>query len=280
MSLSWVGCRFADSSHTKDERGLVSSATRLERHFVQSSPFGHFVFSKALCVESEPTFVFIEGDGRSWIRGGRVSEDPSPTRAIALELVEAEPSCALAVSRPCTFGLAASDPACEPAVWTLRRYSEDAIRSVVSVIEREVPSDRRIVVVGVSGGGLIAAHVAARVPRVAGLVTLGANLDLSAWLDRHGYTREILGYSPPLEFPLRPGLVVLHVVGEADEVVPPQLTAELVERNGDGVILSLPGADHTCCWGDSWPKIRDRFEHLSRELKNVHPPVGSGPGLP
>jgi len=280
MSLSWVSCRSADSSHLKDERGQAISATRLERHFVQSSPFGHFLFSKALCVESEPIFVFIEGDGRSWIRGGRVSEDPSPTRAIALELVEAEPSCALAVTRPCTFGLAASDPACEPAVWTLRRYSEDAIRSVVSVIERELPSDRQIVVVGVSGGGLIAAHVAVRMHRVAGLVTLGANLDLSAWLDRHGYTREILEYSRPLEFPLRPGLVVLHVVGEADEVVPPELTTELVERSGEGVILSLPGADHTCCWGESWPTIRDRYRQLSREVKNAHSPVGAGSSLP
>lgn len=263
-----------------DERGTVLSATRLERRFVQSSPFGHFLFSKAQCVESELIFVFIEGDGRSWIRGGRVSEDPSPTRAIALELVEAEPSCALALSRPCTFGLAASDPACEPAVWTLRRYSEDAIQSVVSVIEREVPLGRQIVVVGVSGGGLIAAHVAVRVERVAGLVTLGANLDLSAWLDRRGYTREILEYSPPLEFPLRPGLVVLHVVGEADRVVPPELTTALVERTGDGVILSLPGADHTCCWGESWPTIRDRFQQLSRAPKNAPSQVGFRPGLP
>ncbi|MGD8869030.1 MAG: hypothetical protein PVI01_15480 [Gemmatimonadales bacterium] len=249
----------ARSPYSNPSTGQVfaGDGTRLERRTVGPAPFLHVVFSKANCSQADgvATFVFLDGDGDSWIRGGRVSEDPTPAEPIALDLMVHEPSCGLYVSRPCTFGLAAQDSLCEPAVWTLDRYSAAVVDSLTYSIDHLLPPDRPIVLVGWSGGGLIASHIANRIPRVEAIVTLGANLDLEGWVDLHGYTRRLLERSLPTPFPLRKGLIAVHVLGSADDVSPPSLTLALLGEHADETMI-LEGADHRCCWVREWPRIR------------------------
>jgi len=242
------------------------SRVRLDERIVRSDPYLHKVFTKTECEgpDSQFLFAFIAGDGRSWIRAGRVSADPTPTRALAIELMRRADSCGFVISRPCSFGLVEIDPSCEPSVWTTRRYSEDVIRSTAGVISQELGSRRGLILVGVSGGGRIAAHVAARMPEVDAVVTLGTNLDLPGWLDHHGYTREILSYSAPIPGALRSGLISLHVVGTEDAVSPPELTRAWLENRPQGEsLLELEGVDHGEGWIDAWPGVRDRVQQLS-----------------
>jgi pimeloyl-ACP methyl ester carboxylesterase len=173
-------------------------------------------------------------------------------------------SCGIYISRPCSFGLARLDPSCDPAVWTVDRYSRETVESILSAIESEVAEERSIVLVGFSGGGLLASHVAQRLDRAEALVTLGANLDLEAWVGYHGYTREILSRTPASPFPLRTDLVQLHVVGERDAVAPPAMSLALLgvyQADGElAEVLILPDVDHTCCWLREWPGIRETLQ--------------------
>ena len=242
----------------------------LERRRVESALFAHYAFAKSDCRAADGAIlVFLDGDGESWIRAGVVSEDPTPGEPIALELLIADEACGRYVSRPCTFGLARSDPQCNPSVWTLDRYSERAVASLASVLEQVVPEGRPIVLVGYSGGGLLASHLANRVPAVTGVITLAANLDLAAWVAHHGYAPEIVARSPPSPFPIREGVVALHVFGALDAISPASLATAVL--GGESGIVVLDAVDHACCWAREWPRIRAAFQQRTRSSSRMRP---------
>ncbi|MCH7870040.1 MAG: alpha/beta hydrolase, partial [Myxococcales bacterium] len=188
-----------------------------------------------------------------------MSDDPTPQNPIALDLLAAEDSCGIYLARPCSFGLAAADPSCEPLVWTLDRYSERVIESLEGALLEVAPRDRGLVLVGYSGGGLLAAHLANRISRVQGIITLGANLDLGAWVEHHGYLSSIVSRSPAAPFPMRGDLAQLHVFGARDRVSPASISLSFLQRDPRSSELVLESADHTCCWVREWPLIRERF---------------------
>jgi pimeloyl-ACP methyl ester carboxylesterase len=259
MASCAPGLPTADGSGTHE-------ASAFERRVVDSRSFSHVVFSRRGCAASptEPFPVFLDGDGTSWIRDGRVPADPTPRVSVALDLLTADAGCGVVVSRPCTFGLAATDPRCEPAVWTVGRYAEDVIEDLALAIDLVAPADRSILLVGHSGGGLLATHIAARLDRVEGLITLGANLDVEAWSAHHGYTKALAASTPPLPFPLDSRVAQLHVFGGRDATAPIGLAAEALARDPRAGVLVLPSADHVCCWIDTWADVRDAFERARR----------------
>jgi hypothetical protein len=244
---------------------------RLERQRVESAVFAHYTFAKSGCAPDpeQAVPVFLDGDGNSWIRAGVVSEDPTPGDPIALDLLIADEACGLYVSRPCTFGLARSDPRCNPSVWTVDRYSEQAVASLATVLKRVVPAGRPIVLVGYSGGGLLASHLANRLPAVSGVITLAANLDLAAWVAHHGYAPEIVARSLPSPFPIREGVVSLHVFGALDAISPASLSTAVLGRESE--ILVLDAIDHACCWPREWPRIRAAFQQRILSSSRIRP---------
>jgi pimeloyl-ACP methyl ester carboxylesterase len=86
---------------------------------------------------------------------------------------------------------------------------------------------------GYSGGGVLAALLAARVPNTRRLVTVAAPLDLDGWIRLHGYS--------PL--------------GKTDDVVPGYLIRRFVDRQGAARFVEVPGFDHRCCWAKHWASL-------------------------
>jgi pimeloyl-ACP methyl ester carboxylesterase len=232
------------------------------RHLVQSMPYQHYVFEKPDCIprEGDPLFVFLDGDGNSWIRNGRVSEDPTPPDPIALDLLGLESTCGIYIARPCAFGLVRQDEACEPSVWTTKRYSQEIVDSLSGVIDRFVSPGRSLVLVGYSGGGLLASVLSKERTDVVGLMTLAANLDLSAWVAYHGYTAEVLRASAPSPFPQRPGVAQVHAFGSMDGVSPWKIVVGTLDPVARSAIVVLEGADHSCCWATHWPELRELIQ--------------------
>ena len=204
-----------------------------------------------------------------------MSDDPTPQIPIALDLLAADEACGIYLARPCTFGLASTDPGCEPVVWTLDRYSERVIRSLEGALLQVAPKDRALVLVGYSGGGLLATHLANRNPSVEGVITLAANLDLAAWVEHHGYVSSIVARSEGAPFPMRANLTQLHVVGARDRVSPAKIALDFLHRDERSHELLLEGADHTCCWIREWPLIRERFLRL---IDESDPTEAASPG--
>ena len=115
-----------------------------------------------------------------------------------------------------------------------------------------------VVLVGYSGGGAMAALIAARRTDVVAMVTVAGNLDVAGWTAWHRIS--------PLKTSLDPSDFIRelspipqwHFTGADDAVVPSSLVRSFVDRFPDrsnAQIVEVRGFDHRCCWADAWPRL-------------------------
>lgn len=198
--------------------------------------------------------VFIDGDGSPWVdRGRRISADPTPRVPLALGLVAETRGSVLYLGRPCYFALQRR-PVCSPALWTSRRYSSTVVASLVAAASRYSTAHRfnRILLVGYSGGGTLAALMARTMPDVVGLVTIAGNLDPVAWAGSHGYLA-LTGSLDPADTPAPASLAQWHLIGGRDTNVPSSDVARYFAQVPSARIWRYPRFDHVCCWVSVWP---------------------------
>lgn len=200
----------------------------------------------------ETLTVYIEGDGMAWLSRSRPSSDPTPRHPVALELATADPNPGvLVLARPCQFD-GRMDPRCATPYWTNARFAPEIITSIELAIEQAKTraGARHLILVGYSGGGVVAALIAARHPETTGLVTLAAPLDVDGWTDYHEISRLTGSLRPQDEGDGLKTIRQHHFLGSRDEVVPLAVTARY------GTILAgacmkttvIEGFDHSCCW--------------------------------
>lgn len=198
--------------------------------------------------------VYLDGDGRPFVRPGRLARDPTPQDPLTLRLLAMDPNPALYLGRPCYHAMPGP---CETALWTAARYGEAVVESLAhglgSIAARH--PDTRLVLIGYSGGGALAMLAAARVPQVAAVVTLAANLDTGAWTEWHGYPPLSGSLDPARDTP--PALLPrsLHFAGARDREVPPRLQAGFATRTPSATFREIADFDHRCCWARDWPDL-------------------------
>lgn len=207
----------------------------------------------------DDTFVvYIEGDGFAWRNRHTISGDPTPKNPIALSLaVRDSASKVLYLGRPCQYSKAGS-PKCHPRYWSTHRYSPEVARAMDNVVSQVKQKVKAVSVglVGFSGGGVVAALIAARRDDVAWLATISANLDHGAWTSWHGVT-PLDGSLNPADFATElQSVPQLHFVGARDDNVPESVPESYRNRMNDPSlteIIVMPGYDHHCCWVENWP---------------------------
>ena len=238
----------------------IANAAGFIRNTVSGDPFEHLILTENTeGVGYTDLHIYIEGDGSPWIANRWVATDPTPRSPVMLELMQLDPGPTLYLGRPCYFGLQQN---CESVHWTSGRYSETVVESMIVALNTTIEQlDLRgdIVLIGHSGGGVLAMLLAPRIPNVDTLVTLAANLDIDRWTQYHGYSPLLLSLNPATQAPLPDHIVQLHLVGESDSNVPIQLVRPVVDREPDAQLLQYPGYDHNCCWAEIWPSILDRL---------------------
>ena len=204
--------------------------------------------------ESAVLRVYIEGDGAAWPTRFRPPRDPTPTRPVALELAAADTEGSVAyLSRPCQYLDAAELAACAPEYWTSARFSAEVVDAYQQALDDlvSVSGARRLRLVGYSGGGVLAALLAARREDVVQLVTVAAPLRVAAWTAHHGLT-PLQGLDPDMLDGRWPSAV--HFAGDKDDVVPADIVAPHARRTGARLAV-IPGFDHHCCWARDWPRL-------------------------
>lgn len=203
--------------------------------------------------------IYVESDGAPWRLPDEPPADPTPLKAMVLRMAIADPSPAVAyLGRPCQFLEPEELAACNPALWMRGRFSEDAVAATNRSIDRikEAAGATQIKLVGYSGGGAMAALVAARRVDVSCLVTIAAPLDTGAW------TRAI--DVSPLDYSLNPAdiaarlsyLPQTHFRGGRDTLVPPATSSRYLRSARASLVVDKPEFDHVCCWEDVWPQLR------------------------
>lgn len=114
---------------------------------------------------------------------------------------------------------------------------------------------KEVVLIGYSGGGVLAWLMAERIPEVTHLVTIAANLDTDAWARLHGYSALTGSLNPAQRAPLPGHIEQLHLTGSRDRISPANLVKATTARQGGNVEVRMLAVDHRCCWEESWPSV-------------------------
>jgi len=197
---------------------------------------------------SAPLILLIDGDGRAFLDRQHVAADPTPDRSWLLDLAPtlAPLGPVVYLGRPCYYGTN-TDEACTPRLWTLDRYGDAVVASLSKATAALLAPGQRALIVGYSGGGVLAVLVGQRLgERTLGVITFAAPLDVTAWADLHGYSR-LDGSIDPANDPARyTSLCQRHLFGSRDREVPPELVSGW--RWPDDRVTAGLATDHTCCW--------------------------------
>jgi pimeloyl-ACP methyl ester carboxylesterase len=196
--------------------------------------------------------IYLDGDGRPFVRPRQVARDPTPRDPLVLKLLLADPARAIYLGRPCYHGM---NQPCDARLWTTARYGERVVASMTTAVARiiETQPASRVVLIGYSGGGVLAALIAERLNSVDALVTIAANLDIDAWTQHHGFSPLAESHNPARMSGQRLSLRHLHWVGASDDNVPPASQAVMRARVPWAEFRELADFDHRCCWLETWP---------------------------
>lgn len=200
--------------------------------------------------EPQTLWIMIEGDGRAWLNMREPSRDPTPVDAVGWRLAQnISRAKVLYLARPCQFLSSVELQACSVDDWTNARFSEKWVGRLNVAIDdaKRTTHARQIVIAGYSGGGVMAALIAARRDDVAMLITIAAPLDHAAWTAHHGVA-PLTGSLTVLSVRERlMHLPQVHVTGAEDKVVPTGLLQDFLRvypADAPAELVTLPRIDH------------------------------------
>lgn len=244
------------ASSTSIRENLISrfSAKGYKEHVYNTSYFKIFSLEK-ITDPSLPIRIYIEGDGRAYLNKSMASSDPTPIHQTLLELVEEDdyPNI-IYLARPCQYGL--GDEKCTDKYWTLGRFAPQVVNSNNEIIEQL--SDKKLELVGYSGGGEIAVFIASSNPNVVSLRTIAGNIDHEAFTTFHDTTPLYDSVDPSFDIKKISFLPQVHFVGSNDDVVPKQIGEAYRQKqkpNNCTKFITVKGATHSDGWKDQWPQL-------------------------
>ncbi len=237
--------------------------TAKQLHFNQQLQIGS-VYQHRLILNSPATgleafeelHIYLDGDGTPWTTDDRKTEDPTSRSALILELMAKDPSAALLIGRPCYYGLNSS-AFCRDSLWTSQRYSATVVDSMLAAIRQWLSTKKiqKLVLIGYSGGGTLAALLASQLENVSAMMTVAANLDVEAWCQYHGYKGLSASLNPAKDARIPVSVRQIHLAGLQDDNVPAGIIEAFSRSQANSHYVALPEYDHVCCWLDSWPTI-------------------------
>lgn len=260
MSLTTAACTSNDLALRRSQSSKLALDAGWSRTALDAGKFSLIAFTPPDIVQSNTLTIYIEGDGLAWIDPSTPSFDPTPINPIALRLALRDPNQSVAyLARPCQYTRDSEQKNCNARYWTTHRFSTEVIEaSNLAVDKLKARSGaRQVRLIGYSGGGAVAALLAARRNDVAMLVTVAGNLDHLAWTNLHGITPlsgslNAADYSRTLQ-----SIPQQHYVGSNDTNITAAITRSYAARFQAPLpsVTVVPGYTHLCCWEDSWSTL-------------------------
>nr|VFJ56819.1 MAG: hypothetical protein BECKDK2373B_GA0170837_106122 [Candidatus Kentron sp. DK] len=262
-----TACAGIYSTPNGNERAEVLASTAgWKKQWLESKPFPLLSYVPSKVPRSRKELaIYIEGDGLAWLSKDRISPDPTPRNPVALKLALRHPPewPAVYLARPCQYGNIAHRPPCRPEYWTRKRFSPEVIAATQSAIDHLMGQfgAKKAILIGYSGGGAVAALVAAERRDIAKLITVVSNLDHRAWTSHHRVTPLRGSLNPADNWEALQNIPQYHLVGSDDPIVPP-LVVEAYRRRFPPEerppARIIPGFGHRCCWVEHWPTLLEK----------------------
>lgn len=211
--------------------------------------------------QSDSLTVYIEGDGLAWLSRSQASDDPTPRNPIGLKLALRHPQgTAVYLARPCQYVALNDAMNCHRKYWTNGRFAPEVIEASSQAISKlkQRFGATKLVLVGYSGGGAVAALVAVRRNDIVQLVTVAGNLDHRVWTAMHHVDELDHSLNPADDWQSLTNIPQQHFIGERDEVVSHEVTDSytthfpLLQRPK---VIKMSKFDHMCCWVEQWGSI-------------------------
>ena len=202
--------------------------------------------------------LYIEGDGFAWIDRYTISGNPTPKNPLALKLavLDTAPNV-FYLARPCQYVDFATEPNCGNAYWTHARFAPRVIEAFDRALDRIKAETgvRAFHLVGFSGGGAVAALLAARRDDIASLRTIAGNLDPAA-LNAYRKVSPLTGSLNPMTVAREISHIPqIHYTGTGDKVVPDWVAGNFARAGDNSRCIrthSVTGADHVSGWESFW----------------------------
>lgn len=210
---------------------------------------------------SDVLTIYIEGDGLAWLSRSQPSDDPTPAKPVALELaLQHKPGPAAYLSRPCQNVATQDRKNCRQSDWTNRRFSPEVIEASSLAIDnlKTRHGAKRLILIGYSGGGAVAALVAARRQDVIRLVTVAGNLDIATWTTSQKVSPLTGSLNPADAWENLQQIPQMHFVGSKDPVIKEEVLASYLSRfprEKRPAMKVIADFDHVCCWSADWPRL-------------------------
>ncbi len=208
----------------------------------------------------QPLTVYIEGDGFAWRTRSQPSLNPTPIKAQGLALAAKDPAANVVyLARPCQFTPMSANPGCDVRYWTGKRFAEEVVVAMNQAVEQYAARapGQSLHLVGYSGGGNIAALLAARRQDVVSLRTVAGNLDVAEVNRLHRVTPMPASLNAIDIAPQLSGLPQVHYVGSEDKVVPQSVAQGFVRAVGGRCtqVRLVSGMGHNSDWAQRWPEL-------------------------
>lgn len=255
-ALLLAGC----ASHSVEVRVARAEKIALQSNFsrvdIKTSRFDLVAFVGPQ-TKGGPLRVYIEGDGFAWVTRQQPSKNPTPVDPIALKLAVLDEGNAAYLARPCQY---LPDTGCPQRYWTFARFASnviDAMNDAITHLKQRSGSEQ-LVLIGYSGGGAVAALVAARRTDVVHLITIAGTLDTVAWARLHTVPELRASLNPRDYWRDLASVRQTHVIGENDDVVPVDVYRsyrKTFPEHANIVMKVVPRVDHSCCWENVWPSV-------------------------
>ncbi|MTD26633.1 alpha/beta hydrolase [Erwinia sp. J316] len=251
-----TGCATENRVATAD---AIARPAGLQQGEIHAAPFVLSWWGK-IRDPHQPVHLYIEGDGFAWVTPSQPSRDPTPLNPLALKLAAADPAANVAyLARPCQYIPMERNPACNPSWWTDRRFAPqviEAMNDAVSQILQQAPR-QQLVLTGYSGGGAVAALIAARRSDVLSLRTVAGNLDMDEVNRLHHASPMPLSLNAKDVARTLAKLPQIHFSGSADRVVPLRVAEGYAHASHSECVevVSVSGLTHGGNWEQEWPAL-------------------------
>jgi len=246
------------SQETRSQIATTIAANAKLTPFILSTRYFKIAGFQKTPKPGQPVTLYIEGDGFAWIDRYTISDNPTPTDPIALRLaaVDNNPNI-IYLARPCQYVTLEAETNCSKTFWTNRRYADAIISSYIEAINQlqKLYKTNGFHLVGYSGGGTIAALLAARRTDILSLRTIAGNLDHVA-LGKAKNVSPLTGSLNAQNIASKlSALPQVHYSGTNDTVIPEWVSIDFVAAVANPACAAyrrIKNAGHISGWITAW----------------------------